>query len=332
MLLLEVAFRPLRLLTTRCATLGGHSRRATTVTTTHVPTWLRDNEASFAPPVMNKLLHREQLSIMFVGGPNTRKDFHLEAGSEFFYQLRGTMELPIVQAGRRELVTIREGEVFLLPSRIPHSPQRPELGSIGLVIERKRYEDEEPDGLRFYTDFHACQHVLWEKYFHCSDLGKDLVPIIGEFNTSEEKATGQPSATSVLGSSAPLEQDMTTVVPPPFALGAWLDEHAAQLDGGDALNLFPGHPDKEFSVRVIGGPSEQRAQQWAYETWLYQLAGKAIFTLAAGAPADGRADEQITLGEGSCMVVPAGRRYSVDRPAGSRGLVVTNDPTGNQLR
>merc|ERR1740124_1106688 len=117
-------------------------------------------------------MHRDQLSIMFVGGPNEREDFHLEEGSEFFYQLRGNMELPTVQAGQRTLVTIREGDVYLLPSRIPHSPQRPERGSIGLVIERQRYEHEPPDGLRFYTDFLACDAVLWERYFHCKDLGK----------------------------------------------------------------------------------------------------------------------------------------------------------------
>ena len=123
--------------------------------TTHLETWIRENEASFAPPVMNKLMHRDQLSIMFVGGPNEREDFHLEEGSEFFYQLRGSMQLPTVQAGQRVVVTIREGEVYLLPSRIPHSPQRPERGSIGLVIERQRYEHEPPDGLRYYTDFQS---------------------------------------------------------------------------------------------------------------------------------------------------------------------------------
>ena len=129
------------------------STRRSPPAVTHIDSWIRENEASFAPPVMNKLLHRDQLSIMFVGGPNQREDFHLEEGSEFFYQLRGNMELPTVQAGQRTLVTIREGEVYLLPSRIPHSPQRPERGSIGLVVERQRYEDEPPDGLRFYTDF-----------------------------------------------------------------------------------------------------------------------------------------------------------------------------------
>lgn len=67
---------------------------------------------------------------MFVGGPNTRTDFHLDLGSEFFFQFSGNMELPTVQRGVRKLVKIREGDVFLLPSRIPHSPQRPEEGYV----------------------------------------------------------------------------------------------------------------------------------------------------------------------------------------------------------
>lgn len=145
---------------------------------THIDSWLTEHAASFAPPVMNKLLHRDQLSIMFVGGPNEREDFHLEEGSEFFYQLRGNMQLPTVQAGQRTVVTIREGEVYLLPSRIPHSPQRPERGSIGLVIERQRYEHEPPDGLRFYTDF----------------KGVSRVPRPGESPLATAPKTGRPRA------------------------------------------------------------------------------------------------------------------------------------------
>jgi 3-hydroxyanthranilate 3,4-dioxygenase len=206
---------PARLQLASAAARRASSTHRSPLAVTHIDSWIRTHEASFAPPVMNKLLHRDQLSIMFVGGPNEREDFHLEAGSEFFYQLRGNMQLPTVQAGERTVVTIREGEVYLLPSRIPHSPQRPERGSIGLVIERQRYEHEPPDGLRFYTDFEgagrvprpgesplalrptratlapshplglaqaqslppapnptACEAVLWERYFHCKDLGK----------------------------------------------------------------------------------------------------------------------------------------------------------------
>jgi 3-hydroxyanthranilate 3,4-dioxygenase len=287
---------------------------------THVATWIRENEASFAPPVMNKLMHREQLSIMFVGGPNEREDFHLEEGSEFFYQLRGNMQLPTVQAGKRELVTIREGDVYLLPSRIPHSPQRPEPGSIGLVVERQRAEDEPPDGLRWYTDFQACDRVLWEKYFHCYDLGKDLAPIVAEYNASEEKRTKVPSATSVVA-SPPLTQDTTTVVPAPFSLQGWLDAHADELAAGASLNLFEGHPDGEFDVRVVGGASVQRPAAWRHETWLHQLRGDAAISMSGGT---------VQLDEGACVVVPGGVEYTVERAAGSLGLVVTNDPAGNK--
>ena len=245
---------------------------------------------------------------------------HLEEGSEFFYQLRGNIELPTIQAGRRKLVKIREGEVYLLPSRIPHSPQRPETESIGLVIERQRYEDEPPDGLRWYTDFESCDAVLWERYFHCRDLGRDLVPVVTAFRESEECRTGVPTAASVL-SSPPLVQDVTTAVPPPFSLARWLEAHSEALEGGGTLDLFEGHPDREFSVRVAGGAGEQRAQRWKHETFLLQLRGDAALRV-------GR--EETALREGACVVVPAGAEYSVARPAGSRGLVVTNDPLGNK--
>ena len=64
-------------------------------------------------------MYKDFLSVMFVGGPNTRTDFHLDHSSEFFYQLEGHMELPIIERGQRKLVRIDEGHVFLLPGRIP---------------------------------------------------------------------------------------------------------------------------------------------------------------------------------------------------------------------
>ena len=38
-------------------------------------------------------------------------------------------------------------QIFLLPGRIPHSPQRFD-NTVGLVIERDRHKDTEKDGLR----------------------------------------------------------------------------------------------------------------------------------------------------------------------------------------
>ncbi len=107
--------------------------------------------------------------------------------------MKGNMELPTIQQGKRRLVKINEGQVFLLPSRIPHSPQR-QAGTFGLVVERKRHEDE-VDGLRWYTSFEQPDTstdgskpngVLWDRFFYCGDLEKDLVPVVKAYKGSPE--------------------------------------------------------------------------------------------------------------------------------------------------
>jgi len=286
---------------------------------TNLTEWYESNKDLFSPPVCNKLMHKVQLNVMFVGGPNQRTDFHLDLGSEFFFQMKGNMELPTIQGGERVLVKIGEGQVFLLPSRVPHSPQRPEAGSFGLVIERER-EEQEQDGLRWYTDFDKCDTVLYEKYFDCHDLGRDLVPVVVAYKESEEFGTMQPSESSVC-TSPPFEQDTETLVPAPFNLSEWVSQHEAELLAGGALNLFEGHPDKEFSIMVIGGESTQ-SDQFEHETWLYQLRGSATLKIGDGEP--------LLIGENSCMVVPCGAAYTMERSAGSIGLAVKQDPTGNR--
>ena len=94
--------------------------------TVHLNTekWIKENEKYFLPPVCNKMMHNDQLKVFFVGGPNQRKDFHLEEGEELFYMRKGDMSLPILTQGGFRTVHIRQGDVFLLPGRIPHSPQR----------------------------------------------------------------------------------------------------------------------------------------------------------------------------------------------------------------
>jgi 3-hydroxyanthranilate 3,4-dioxygenase len=85
--------------------------------------WIRENEDKFRPPVCNKLMHNSQLIVMFVGGPNQREDYHIEEGEELFYQVKGDMCLKIIENNQHKDIVIKEGEMFLLPARIPHSPQ-----------------------------------------------------------------------------------------------------------------------------------------------------------------------------------------------------------------
>eukprot|EP01031_Cornospumella_fuschlensis_P049069 gene49069-60066_t len=85
------------------------------------------------PPVSNSMLFNDRLKVMIVGGPNQRKDFHIEMGEELFYQYRGDMEL-IIMNPDQQTIKIKEGEFFLLPAGIPHSPQR-FADTVGIVFE-----------------------------------------------------------------------------------------------------------------------------------------------------------------------------------------------------
>lgn len=282
--------------------------------------WYETHKANFSPPVCNKLMHKGQLSIMFVGGPNTRKDFHLEEGSEFFFQLRGDMELPTIQNGKRVLVRIRQGQVFALPSRIPHSPQRPMENSLGLVVERERQEGE-MDGLIFFKDFEQPDQVQWEQFFRCNDLGRDLPPVIGAYREWVTKDDGEKN-TDFPEDARPIKQNRDTEVPPPFFVEDFLTENKERLEAGETLPLFgEAHPDRETLALVLGGPSEQAEDLSQGDTWLYQLRGSATVKMEGGT---------LELAEGSCCIVDPGMPFSVSRPAGSVGMLVRQDPMGNK--
>jgi len=111
--------------------------------------WIEDNKHLLKPPVGNKVVYENtELIIMIVGGPNTRKDYHIDEGEEFFHQLEGNMVLRIMEDSKPKDISINEGEIFLLPPKIPHSPQRFE-NTVGLVVERKRHPAE-LDGFQWY--------------------------------------------------------------------------------------------------------------------------------------------------------------------------------------
>ena len=100
--------------------------------------WIDENEHLLKPPVGNKKVFEDgDMTVQVVGGPNERADYHDDPVEEFFYQLKGNMVLKVGDNGNFYDVPIREGEVFLLPPHVRHSPQRP-AGSIGLVVEPKR--------------------------------------------------------------------------------------------------------------------------------------------------------------------------------------------------
>ena len=149
--------------------------------------WVDENRHLLKPPVGNKNLYvdSEDYIVMIVAGPNARKDYHYNETEELFYQLEGDIVVNTQQNGKKVEIPIKEGEMFLLPPRIPHSPVRPE-GSIGLVIERKR-TDEQKDGLMWFSD--TANQLLYEEYFKLTNVEKDFLPVFKRFYSDEKLRT-----------------------------------------------------------------------------------------------------------------------------------------------
>jgi 3-hydroxyanthranilate 3,4-dioxygenase len=148
--------------------------------------WIESHRHLLKPPVGNKQLYPVgDFIIMVVGGPNARSDFHVDPGEEFFYQLQGDMLLRTVQEGRIVDIPIREGEVFLLPANLPHSPQRfPD--TVGLVIERRRTAGER-DGLQWYCE--KCSQKLYEEFFELTNIETQFGPVFQRFYDSRALRT-----------------------------------------------------------------------------------------------------------------------------------------------
>ena len=241
----------------------------------HLLTWIDSHKASLQPPVNNAMIYGRgaQFKLMVIGGPNLRTDYHINQGEEWsdrsdwttlhryddslplpthpahsfssappphvccgcvrFHQLKGDMVLKVVDGGRMKDVVIREGDVFLLPPNVPHSPQRL-AGTLGLVMERER-DEPELDGLRWYCAH--CQAVVYEEYFRCIDLGKQIKEKIGDYFASTERRTCKACGT--VDQVPAIDRDKVKTVE---------DIIAATRSGGSTL------PDKEQPGEAASHP------------------------------------------------------------------------------
>ena len=148
--------------------------------------WIAENRDSLKPPVGNKLLFRDsEFIVMAVGGPNSRKDFHHDPGEEIFYQVHGDIVLKTIQDGRMTDVAIREGDIFLLPAEVPHSPRRP-AGTVGIVVERLRRADE-LDGFSWYCE--NCGQCLHRERVAVADIEGQLPIIFARFYSNIQQRT-----------------------------------------------------------------------------------------------------------------------------------------------
>ena len=119
--------------------------------------WIEEHREKLKPPVCNKqIFEQDDFIVMVVGGPNNRTDYHYNETPELFYQLEGEMVLKVIDDGDFKDISIKAGEIFLLPPKMLHSPQRME-NSIGMVVEQKRVKNQQ-DALHWFCQ--NCQHEL----------------------------------------------------------------------------------------------------------------------------------------------------------------------------
>ncbi|XP_069464571.1 3-hydroxyanthranilate 3,4-dioxygenase isoform X2 [Ambystoma mexicanum] len=273
----------------------------------NVRKWVEENKTFFLPPVCNKLMHSKQLKVMFVGGPNERSDYHIEEGEEVFFQLDGDMCLKIIENGKHRDIHIREGEMFLLPARIPHSPQR-FADTVGLVIERQRLRTE-TDGLRYYVG--DSTDVLFEKWFYCEDLGTELGPIIQMFFNSQQYKTGKPNPEELKESPFHLN---TMEVMEPFPLKCWIDRHRQEIREKKSLNMFGSKFETEV---VLYGPGKSDAMNSEVDIWIWQLEGTSVVMLNG---------KTLPLMTNDSLLIPEQSLYHWERQEGCIALYITQDP------
>ncbi len=147
--------------------------------------WIEEHRHLLKPPVGNRMIENGDFIVMVVGGPNARTDYHIDEGPEWFYQLEGEMVLKVQHEGAVQDITIRAGEIFLLPGGVPHSPRRP-AGGVGLVVERRRLPHER-DGVVWHCE--RCNHKLHEQFFHLQNIETDLPALFARYQASQALRT-----------------------------------------------------------------------------------------------------------------------------------------------
>jgi 3-hydroxyanthranilate 3,4-dioxygenase len=137
----------------------------------HLHEWIAANRDKLQPPVGNcPLWDKGGFLVMVVGGPNARPDFHVNPAEELFYQVEGDIVVRVMEDGRPRDIPIRQGEIFLLPPRVPHSPQRP-AGTVGLVVEYPKARDEDHH-LQWFCP--KCHGVTCDYPFRPVNLGQQI--------------------------------------------------------------------------------------------------------------------------------------------------------------
>lgn len=153
--------------------------------------WVDDHSAQLAPPVCNAAIFADgNYIINMVGGGNQRTDFHDNSTEEIFYQVRGEASLLVYDRGKFDRIRLKEGDIWLQPPHLLHSPQRPDPDSRCLLIELPRPKGA-LDGLAWYCAH--CGTQIWRGEKQLESLVDDLPKMYAQFYalTAEERVCPQ---------------------------------------------------------------------------------------------------------------------------------------------
>jgi 3-hydroxyanthranilate 3,4-dioxygenase len=159
------------------------------------PKWIAENQHLLKPPVGNRQIWSDtDLIVTVVGGPNQRTDFHDDPFEEYFHQFRGNAHLLIADRGKFERIELHEGDIFILPPHVRHSPQRPEEGSLCTVIERTRPQGT-VDAFEWYCA--ACGGLVHRSELQLKSIVNDLPAIYARFYDADDAARRCPQCGTV---------------------------------------------------------------------------------------------------------------------------------------
>jgi 3-hydroxyanthranilate 3,4-dioxygenase len=159
------------------------------------PKWIEDNRHLLKPPVGNQQVWRNtDLIVTVVGGPNQRTDFHDDPYEEYFHQFKGNAHLLVIDRGHIERIDLHEGDIFLLPPHMLHSPQRPEPGSLCTVLERTR-----PAGVLDAFEWYcaSCSTLVHRAELQLLSIVEDLPRTYDDFYNSSAAARTCPACGEV---------------------------------------------------------------------------------------------------------------------------------------
>jgi 3-hydroxyanthranilate 3,4-dioxygenase len=150
--------------------------------------WVEENRSRTDKPLMSheRVWYNGFLVMLFDGPtPKDRCDFHINTSPEFFYQLVGDMQCRVIENGRFRDITVKEGEMFMLPANEPHLNSRVQ-GSLGIVLHQTRAPGAK-DSIVWYCE--NCCNQLYRADYIFEDLKAQLPIFVRKFLADEALRT-----------------------------------------------------------------------------------------------------------------------------------------------